>query len=164
MAYNFLAVSVPNIRKRLHEVFGTASGHDHDGTNSKKAITWHTKIIKVEDLAAGVDIADRIEMVVPTGQTWLITDSKIISNGTASGIDDSNKSTVVLKNGTNAVFSKEFNTATTFPAAGASTSPTLDGDYTSVAAGSSVKLSVTNGSTADTPAFSVQVTMKITVA
>lgn len=166
MAYNFLNVPLTRIKSFLHAVFSTADGHDHDGVNSKKAIMYHPVIYSIEDLGAGADIADRVVSVVPTGYTWEVVDAKII-NSTANepaGIDDDNKCTVVLKNGTNAIFSKEFNTGTAFPAAGASAGTTLVSNYVSVAAGSSIKVSVTNGTAANPPAFSIQVTYKVTVA
>jgi hypothetical protein len=164
MAYNFTTAGMHRLRRYLNSVFNTASGHDHDGVNSKKPITSLTMVVSVEDLGAGADIADRLAAIVPTGESWVVTATKIISNGTPADIDDSNTCVVVLKNGTNAIFTQTYNTGTAFPAAGAATVPDLDADYTTVAAGSALKFSVTNGTSADPPAFLIQVTVKVTVS
>jgi hypothetical protein len=120
----------------------------------------------VEDLSANVDIADRVILECPTGYAITLTGAVIISNGTASGIDDSNKCTVLLEdNSSNAIVSKEFDTDPAFPAAGSSVSMgALDGTHKILAAGEKLLFSVTNGTTADTPAFLLQITYTIAAA
>ena len=144
--------------------FSTATGHFHDGSDSRLVTSKHTIHIPVENLSAGGDIADRCVLIVPTGQIYTLTAVNLISQGTASGIDDSNTSVVVLKNGTNAIFTQTYNTGTAFPADGAATSPSLSGTYKVLAAGEKVKFSVTNGAAADTPLFCIQIDYTLTYA
>ena len=113
---------------------------------------------QIEDLSADADIADRALFVVPTGYALTLTDIKVISQGSPSGIDDSNTCVVVVKNGSNAIVTKTYNTANAFPAAGTAASlGSLSATYKVLAAGEIVKLSVTNGTNADPPEFMVQI-------
>jgi len=112
---------------------------------------------QLEDLTADADIADRPLFVVPTGYVLTLTDVKVISQGSPAAIDDANTCVVVAKNGANAIVTKTYNTATAFPAAGAAESlGALDATHKVLAAGAVVKLSVTNGTSADPPAFILQ--------
>ena len=112
---------------------------------------------QIDDLSADADIADRALFVVPTGYALTLTDIKVISQGSPSGIDDSNTCVVVVKNGSNAIVTKTYNTATAFPAAGTAESlGSLSATYKALAAGAIVKFSITNGTNANPPAFMVQ--------
>lgn len=123
----------------------------------------HTLVYQVEDLSAGVDIADRILFTVPTGYTYYVTEVNLIAHGTASGIDNSNTCVFKLDDGTNTIVTKTYNTGTTFPAATTPDSLTasISTTYYKLTAGEKIRLSVTNGSTADTPAFIIQVNMRV---
>jgi hypothetical protein len=110
----------------------------------------------IEDLAAGADIADRPFFVVPTGYKFVVESAKIISQGTAAGIDDSNTAVILIENGSNQIASKTFNATVTFPASGAVADMGTITNAT-LAAGELLTVSVTNGATANTPLFGVQV-------
>lgn len=123
----------------------------------------HVFTYSVEDLSAGADIASRAVLVVPTGLEYTLTSAIIISNGTAAGIDDSNTCVVALAdNSANAICSLTMNTGTPFPASNATSSlGTLDGTYKVLSAGEALCIAVTNGVTANPPAFRLQVTYTV---
>jgi hypothetical protein len=130
----------------------------------KLATTAKTHILtyQVEDLAAGVDIADRVILEAPTGIDVTLVSANIIPQGNDAGIDDSNKCVIKLSDGTNTIVEATYDADPTFPDAAASTSlGTLDGDYTGLAAGEKLYLSVTNGTTANPPGFMLQVVYTI---
>jgi hypothetical protein len=113
---------------------------------------------QIEDLAAGADIATRAVFECPTGKKITITDAKIISQGSASGIDNSNTCVVQILNGTNSIVSKTYNATTAFLANNVSGSlGTLSSTYKVLAAGEKLHLVITNGATANPPAFMLQV-------
>jgi hypothetical protein len=115
-------------------------------------------VYQVEDLAAGGDIATRAIMIVPTGKKATITDVKVISQGTAAGIDDSNTCVIAVTSNTDSIVSKTYNTSVTFPADGAAESlGSLNATNKVMAAGKYLKFAVTNGATANTPLFALQV-------
>lgn len=134
---------------------------DANVTLAKLAATAKTHILsyQVENLAANADIADRPIFEVPTGMTATLTSAVIISQGTAAGIDGSNKCTIKLTDATNAIVEYDINSNQSFPADGTSASlGTLDITHKVLAAGEKLELSVTNGTTADPPAFMLQIT------
>lgn len=109
----------------------------------------------VEDLAAGVDIATRAIHVFQA-EAW-VTAARVVNQASAaSGIDNSNPCVVVVATGAGTVATTTFSAATPFPAP--NTSFNL-GTITNpnAAAGSVLTLSVTNGTTANTGPFLVEV-------
>ena len=116
-----------------------------------------TIVYTATDLAAGADLSDTVlGSVIAAGS---IVDARVISLGAAAGVDDTNTSAFVLKVGTANKATKTFSTTTAFPASGAATALTVsDAD---VAAGAVLLLDVTNGATADLPAFMVQVVVAL---
>jgi len=126
----------------------------------------HILSVQVEDLAAGVDIADRVVFEVPAGFAAKIKSATLISQGTPAGVDDSNKCTVLLEDASsNALVTKDFDADPAFPAAGTSVSlGTIDTDYDDLAAGGKILLSVTNGTTANPPAFVLQIVYELSAA
>lgn len=123
---------------------------------------YHILNYQVEDLAAGADIADRVIFVAPTGLDVTGISAAIIPQGNAAGIDDSNKCTIKLSDGTNTIVEKEFDASPAFPAAAAVTDlGTLDATYKVLSAGEKLYLSVTNGTTANPPAFMLQVVYSV---
>ena len=112
---------------------------------------------QVEDLAAGVDIANRPIFVVPAGYTFDITAAQIIMQGASAGIDDDNLAAVSIELGGVAIAAVEYDTAGQPAASGAAGSL---GTITEglLAAGDVLQLSVTQGVAADLPAFVLQVT------
>lgn len=167
MATNFKWSSL--LPRQLDAAFAVASGHDHDGVNSKEiaGTTASKKIFtyKVEDLAAGADITTRAILEMPTGIDGTITKASIISNGTPADIDDSNTCVVQLLNGTNSIVSKTYDADPVFPAENVSDDlGTLSATYKVLNAGDMLHLVVTNGRTADPPAFIVQVEYTVATA
>jgi hypothetical protein len=129
-------------------------------TLAKLAATAKTHILsyQVEDLGAGTDIADRVIFEAPSGIDVTLVSAKIIPQGNAAGIDDSNKCVIKLSDGTNTIVEATYDASPAFPAAAAATSlGTLDATYKALAAGEKLYLSVTNGTTANPPAFMLQV-------
>ena len=111
----------------------------------------------VEDVTAGADIAARLLAGVPAGYNLNVLQADIISNGSPAGIDNSNTCVVSLLNGTNAIVTKTYNTATEFPAADTLESlGALSATYQKIAADGTLKFSLTNGATANSPAFVLQ--------
>ena len=118
---------------------------------------------KVEDLGAGDDITTRAILQMPVGINGTITKVSIISNGTAAGIDASNTCVVQLLNGTNSIVSKTYDDDPTFPAENDSDDlGTLSTTYKELSAEEKLHLVVTNGTTANPPAFIVQVEYTVT--
>lgn len=107
---------------------------------------------KIENLAAGSDITDR-----PIWQTQYgvdFNDISILTEGSPSGVDDSNTVVITLKNGGGStIVSKTYNTSAQPPSSDAESLGTLS--ITTLSAGDIVTLSVTCGTTANMPAFSI---------
>lgn len=115
-------------------------------------------VYQVIDLAAGADVTSTGLFVCPTGFTFTISSIDIISQGTAAGIDDSNTCVISVLNGINAIVTKTYNAATTFPADGTSDNlGALDETHKVITAGQIIKYTITNGATADSPAFIIQI-------
>lgn len=113
-------------------------------------------VISVEDLAADADIAARpIFAASADGNT--LTKIGIVPQGASAGIDNDNTSVIAIKDGAgNTIVSKTYNTGTQPPASGAYASlGTLDVTHKVLTANEVVTLTVTNGTTADLPAFLV---------
>lgn len=117
----------------------------------------HIIDVSIEDLAAGADIADRPVFVVPVGYTFELTEAQIIMQGSTAGVDNSNTSVVAIEVGATGIASKTYNTGTQPPASGAAGSLGTIANATR-AAGDVITFSVTNGATADLPAFVLQIT------
>lgn len=116
-----------------------------------------TLIYTVEDLDAGADLADiPIGAVAGAGS---ITQAAIISLGSAAGVDAGNTSAVLLEVGSTAKASATYTAENPFPASGAL--GVLAIDSAAVAAGDVLSLSVTNGATANLPAFMVQIVVTL---
>ncbi|MBN2377054.1 MAG: DUF2190 family protein [Sedimentisphaerales bacterium] len=111
-------------------------------------------IIPVEDLAANADIATREIFVHPRAVT--IVSIGILTDGAPAGVDDSNTSVIAFADdAANAILSKTYNTATQPPTSDYEDLGTVDATHSVLAAGEHVTMSITNGTTADLPAFSV---------
>jgi hypothetical protein len=123
---------------------------------------YHILSYQVEDLGADADIDGRPIFVAPSGLDVTLVSASIIPQGTAAGIDDSNKCIITLTDGTNDIVEKEFNTGTAFPAEGVVTDlGSLDETHKVLASGETLYFSVTNGATANPPAFMLQVVYAI---
>ena len=126
----------------------------------------HILPVHIDALSAGVDLTDHSLFVVPADHAITLTKASIVSNGTAAGIDDSNKCVILLEDSSsNAIVTKEFDSSPAFPAKGTEVDlGTLDGTHKILAAGEKLYLSVTNGTTAAPPAFLLQLTYTIAPA
>lgn len=121
---------------------------------------------QVEDLDAGGDITARPVFAVPTGHTITLTSIDIIPQGDDAGIDASNTSVVTVSNGANAIVAKTYDgtTGKVFPDAGVvGNLGSLSATHKVLAAGAVVKLTIANGTTANTPAFLVRLTGTVSV-
>jgi len=109
-------------------------------------------LIAVEDLAAGADIANRPIFVSPT--KCLILSAGILTQGAPADVDDANTSVILLEDdASNALVTKTYNTGTQPPTNDYEDLGSLSNvEYT---AAEHMMLSVTNGVTADLPAFMV---------
>jgi len=106
----------------------------------------------IQNLAAGVDLTD----YVIYGSGYAITLSKIgiLTKGTPVGIDNSNTVVLTVKNGAgNIVLTKTYNTATQPPTNDFEDLGALS--ITSIAANDILTLTMTQGTTANMPAFSI---------
>ena len=111
-------------------------------------------IIRVEDLAAGADISARPVFVHPRAVT--LVSVGILTEGAPADVDDSNTAVVALADdGSNEIVSKTYDTGTQPPSSDYEDLGTPDATHKALAAGEHVTLSVTQGTTADLPAFSV---------
>lgn len=126
----------------------------------------HILTIPVEALSAGTDITDRVVFEVPSGFAANVISATLISQGTAAGVDDSNKCVILLEDASsNALVTKEFDADPAYPAAGTSVSlGTIDTDYDDLAAGGKLLLSITNGTTAAPPQSIIQVVYSLSAA
>lgn len=127
--------------------------------NTSKA--YQTVIIRVEDLAAGVDIANRPIFAIPTACT--LVSAGILSEGAPAGIDAGNTCVILLEDqASNAIVTVTYDNANIFPTSDYEDLGALDGVHKALAAEEMVWLSVTNGATANPPAFSIVLTFEVT--
>jgi predicted RecA/RadA family phage recombinase len=118
--------------------------------------------VAVEDLGAGADISARPIFVSPTACTLL--SAGILTQGAPAGIDDSNTCVLALKNdGGDTIVTKTYNTATQPPDGDYEDLGGLDADHKVLSAGEHVTLDVTQGTTADMPAFVVVLEYELTI-
>jgi predicted RecA/RadA family phage recombinase len=113
-----------------------------------------TEILSVEDLSAGADIAARPVFVHPRAVT--LVSIGILTAGAPAGVDNDNTAVVTLADdAANAIVTKTYNTATQPPSSDYEDLGALDGTHKVLTAGEHVTLSVTQGATANLPAFSI---------
>ena len=108
--------------------------------------------IRIEDLGAGVDIANRPIFVNSAAVT--IESIGMLTEGAPAGVDDSNTAVLLIEDdASNAVVTKTYNTATQPPTADYEDLGTLTNN--SLNAGEHLMLSLTNGVTANLSALSI---------
>lgn len=111
-------------------------------------------IVPVEDLAADGDIAARPIFVHPRAVT--IVSVGILTQGSPAGVDDANTAVLALKDdAANTILTKTYDTANQPPDGDYEDLGTPDATHKVLAAGEHVTLDVTQGTTADLPAFSL---------
>jgi hypothetical protein len=134
---------------------------DKNVTLAKLADTARTNILtyQVEDLDANTGIVDRVIFEVPERLAIKVLTAKIIPQGNAENIDDSNTCVIKLSNGAHTLVEATYKQDPAFPnAADATSLGAIDTDHEDLAAGGKLYLSVTNGFTANPPAFMLIVT------
>ncbi len=119
-------------------------------------------VIPVADLAAGADIATVnafISMLVSE-----IEEIGIMTKGTAVDVDDSNTAVIAIADSAaNVIVSKTYDTANQPPDGAYESLGTLDATHKVLTAGEIVTMAVTQGATADLPAFDVIIKYKNTL-
>lgn len=118
---------------------------------------------QIPALTAGTDVAGQVLAAIPTGYSFVILSADIISNGSPSGIDAGNTCVVTVKNQAASVASKTYDNVAGFPEDNAVSNLGTIANAT-VAAGSAISLYVTNGATAVTPKFILQLMGKLVKA
>jgi hypothetical protein len=124
------------------------------GKATKVPFVWS---VLVEDLDADADIADRVIMSIPSYHSIKVTAVSLIPYANAAGIDASNTSVIALKVSTDTVATRTYNNTVAFPTAGNVGSLVVDSAKATLAPGAKLLLSITNGTTANLPAFLVQI-------
>lgn len=127
------------------------------GVNGADGKNVQTILYTSADLDAGEDLSG-VVIGMPAGEGTIV-DVSVISTGSAAGVDDSNTSVFDIKVGNTTKASYTFDTAKAFPAAGVAQALTVADD--GLEAGDVLKLSVTNGATANLPVFMVQVSVEL---
>lgn len=119
--------------------------------------------ILIEDLAAGADVAARACFMAPLPGCTL-TNIGIIPQGASADIDDSNTAVIVVATAAgNAIVSKTYNTATQPPAANVhGTLGTLSSTYKVLTTHQVITVAITQGTTADLPAFILNLEYTVT--
>lgn len=119
----------------------------------------YTFLANIDSLSVGS--YNKLVLVVPLGYVYTIKDITIISNGTATGIDNTNTSTIRLVEGADTIGTKTFNASNPFPSLNNSVSiPITDG---LIDKSRNVVLEIVNGTTAVTPKFSLQISYSSTL-
>ena len=109
-------------------------------------------VVRVVDLAPGADIADLPVFVAVGDQT--VFGCRLLTQGTPSGIDDSNTVVLTLSVGGNVLLTKTYDTSTQPPRNDQDNLTSLiDETYADLDDGDVVTLSVAQGPTANMPAF-----------
>jgi hypothetical protein len=118
---------------------------------------------QVTNIGEGVDFTTRAIFESMFNMKNIITSARIISQGTAVGIDDSNTCIISILNGTNVIATKTYNTAIPFPDINVSDSlGDLSEIYKVLENGEKLHLEVTNGVTVDLPIFMLEIQYTIT--
>lgn len=112
-------------------------------------------MIEVVNLAAGADISNMPVFVA--AQDMNLLSCHLLTKGTPTGIDDNNTVVITIKNAAgNTIATKTFNAGTQPPTNDSEDwSSLLYEDYTTLLEGDVLFLTVTQGTTANMPAFSI---------
>jgi len=108
--------------------------------------------VAVEDLGVGADIAGRSIYVHPRANT--LQSIGILTQDAPAGVDNDNTVVITLTDDAdNVIVTKTYNEASQPPSSDYADLGALDGTHKALAATEHVKLTVTQGGTADMPAF-----------
>jgi hypothetical protein len=109
-------------------------------------------LIPFENLAAGADIAARPAFISKLAA--VISEVGILTQGAPAGVDDANTAVIAITDSAgNSIVSKTYNTANQPPDAAYASLGTVSATHGILTAGEVVKAAVTQGATADLPAF-----------
>lgn len=120
--------------------------------------TPYVVLIPIEDLSAGGDISARPVFADRRGGT--LVSAALIAQGSFAGIDDSNTMVVLLDDSTNTIVTKTYNTATQPTASAANDLGSLSATHKVLAADEVIRLTITNGATANPPAMLLRLEFK----
>lgn len=109
-----------------------------------------TLVVPVAALTAGNDLAETIVGAFRAGA--VIQSVAFLATGGFGTVDDSNTAVYRLRQGSNTIVTKTYNTATQPTASAVNDLGTPDATHKTVAADTPIKLTITNGATAATPA------------
>ena len=110
--------------------------------------------VAVEDLAAGADFTARPSFY-PGCDTQLV-EIGILTRGAPAGVDDSNTAVIAITDDAgNAIVSKTYNAANQPPSADYASLGTLSATHSKLNAAEHVNVAVTQGASANLPAFDV---------
>lgn len=113
--------------------------------------------VPITNLGAGDDIANLPLFAHPRANT--LQSIGILTSGSPAGVDDDNTVVIAVKNANgDTIVTQTYNTGTQPPDGDFADLGALDGDYTGLAAGEAATLSVTQGATANMPAFTLVIT------
>lgn len=161
---------ITKTRPKNASLIGLAKSNTSVASVAGMDISWNTRVlihpqlchskvtqkaqIAIEDLAADADIAAREIFVHPTAIELLSVG--ILAQGASAGIDAANTCVIeITDDATNSIVSKTYNNVTTFPDNDYDDLGALDGTHKILAAGEHLEINVTNGATANPPAFLV---------
>lgn len=123
----------------------------------------HTVSFLQSNLAAGADVAAIPVFVVPAGFKFTVTEMDIISQGAAVGVDDADTALFTINVGATVLATKTFNTSVVFPASGVVSNMGAIANGVRVA-GDVITFTNTNGTTADLPAYIMQISGTLEIA
>lgn len=141
-----------NNRWMVKLAFLQTTSDEFDSTEYTKTFHGGMAMIRIENLAAGSDISNRVIF----GSQYGVTLSKIaiITEGAPAGVDDSNTVVITLTNGSDeTIVTKTYNSANQPPSSDLGDLGALS--ITELDANDVIKLSVTCGATANMPAFTI---------
>lgn len=145
---------------RLRDVIDISTDPNHSekwqatiSCYGKRIEKMNVNNIAVEDLAADADITTRPIFTVPSN-AFTISSIGILTHGAPAGVDDSNTVVITIKDDAgNTIVSKTYNTSTQPPDSDFEDLGTIA--YASCDAAEHLTLTITQGTTANMPAFDI---------
>lgn len=127
-------------------------GHEADGTNKSTNVGVQGGTLEIPNLAAGSDLTSHT--FYASFYAWTMTRIGILTHGSPTGIDDSNTVVITVVNElAQTLITKTYNLATQPPSSAFADLGTLA--VTAFNASGYLKITVTQGTTADMPAFAI---------
>ncbi len=127
-------------------------GHEADGTNKNTNVGVRGGTFEIPNLAAGSDLTTHT--FYASFYAWTMTRIGILTHNAPTGIDNSNTVVITIANSTGGtLLTKTYNLATQPPSSAFADLGTLA--VTAFAASTYLTVTVTQGTTADMPAFAI---------